>query len=61
MQMIEKIHEIFKKEKVNLYLRPYEMIVTSHSSGIIEYIPDTLSIDALKKKVGWYTNLWDFY
>ena len=40
----------FTNKGLALYLRPYEIFVTSSSSGIIEYIPDTISIDALKKK-----------
>ena len=30
-------------------LRPYEIVITSHSSGLIECIPNTVSLDALKK------------
>ena len=29
--------------------RPYDIVATSHDAGIIEAIPDTVSIDALKK------------
>ncbi len=35
MQMIEQISKIFKKAKLNIFLRPYEIIVTSANSGII--------------------------
>eukprot|EP01017_Pseudomicrothorax_dubius_P051338 TRINITY_DN9863_c0_g1_i1.p1 TRINITY_DN9863_c0_g1~~TRINITY_DN9863_c0_g1_i1.p1 ORF type:complete len:416 (-),score=65.38 TRINITY_DN9863_c0_g1_i1:17-1264(-) len=52
MQIISRIHRIFKKAALSLYLRPYEILVTSANSGIIEFIPNTLSIDALKKKYG---------
>lgn len=39
MQVIEQISKIFKRGKLNLYLRPYEIIVTSVNSGIIgEYL-----------------------
>jgi len=30
-------------------LRPYDIYVTSSSSGLIEFVTDTVSIDALKK------------
>jgi len=33
-----------------LYLRTYEMIVTSHNSGFLEFCTETISIDALKRK-----------
>ena len=51
MQLIKKFDEIFKKENLPLQLHPYEIVITSSSSGIIEYLPDTISIDALKKKL----------
>lgn len=41
--------EIFEKEDIPLFLRPYEIIVTSSNSGIIEYIPDSVSLDYIKK------------
>lgn len=31
-------------------MRPYEIFITSSNSGIIEFIPDTVSLDGLKKK-----------
>jgi phosphatidylinositol 4-kinase len=34
----------------NIYLRPYEIFVTGSTSGILEFVPDTVSIDYLKKK-----------
>jgi phosphatidylinositol 4-kinase len=49
MQLIKKYDEIFKSENIPLKLHPYEIIITSNSSGLIEFIPDTISFDALKK------------
>ena len=51
MQLIKKYDEIFKNENLLLKLHPYEIIITSESSGLIEFIPDTISFDALKKKL----------
>ena len=51
MQLIQKYDEIFKSENLPLKLHPYEIIITSNSSGLIEFIPDTISFDALKKKI----------
>ena len=48
MQLIKKFQEIFKTAGLPLKLRPYEIVITSSSSGLIEYLPDTLSIDAIK-------------
>ena len=51
MQLIKKYDQIFKSENIPLKLHPYEIIITSNSSGLIEFLPDTISFDALKKKL----------
>lgn len=35
MQLMMQINKIFKKAELNIYLRPYDIIVTSANSGII--------------------------
>ena len=50
MQLIKIMDDIFKKARINIQLKTYEIVITSKSSGIIEYINDSISIDALKKK-----------
>ena len=50
MQIIRKFKEIFEKEGGSHYVRPYEIIVTSPDSGILEFVTDSISIDGLKKK-----------
>lgn len=50
MQIIYKMNEIFIKAGTPLRLRPYEILVTSASSGIIEFLANTSSIDGIKKK-----------
>ena len=42
-------------------LRPYEILITSSTSGLIEYLPNTISIDALKKKLPPGANLNIFF
>lgn len=49
MQIITKFQEIFSEASLNLYLHPYEIIVTSPNSGILEFVADSISIDGLKK------------
>ncbi|EGR27387.1 phosphatidylinositol 4-kinase, putative [Ichthyophthirius multifiliis] len=61
MQLIQKFSEIFKNANIPLYLRPYEIIVTSPNSGFIEFLPNTLSLDYIKKHVPNYNSLNDFY
>ena len=61
MQIMIKFKEIFDKAGVNLYIRTYDIIVISANSGIIEFVPDTVSIDGLKKSYEGYTTLCDFF
>ena len=57
MQLIKMISDIFIKSNLNLFLRTYEIIITSRNSGLIEFIPDAISIDSLKKKTGVDLNI----
>jgi phosphatidylinositol 4-kinase B len=45
MQIIRTLQSIFEKASLKIYLRPYDILVTSCSTGFIEFIPDTISID----------------
>ena len=53
MQLIKCFSDIFKKADIPLKLKTYEIIITSANSGLIEFIPNTISIDALKKNRLW--------
>lgn len=50
MQLMKRFHQIFREANLSIYLRPYEIFVNSASSGMLEFIPDTISLDGLKKK-----------
>ena len=53
IQLMKRLKQIFIEGGVNtrdIYLRPYEIFVTGQESGLIEFVPDTNSIDYLKKK-----------
>lgn len=48
---MKRLQLIFDKvENLPIFLRPYEIFVTSSNSGFLEFIPDTCSVDYLKKK-----------
>ena len=47
---MKRMQKIFKEAHLSIYLRPYEIFITSASSGMVEFVPDTTSIDSLKKK-----------
>ena len=59
MQLIKLMDNIFKKAEIPLYLRTYKIIITSRNSRLIEFIPDSISIDGLKRKAN--TDLNTFY
>ena len=51
MQLIQFFDKIFKKENSKLKLHPYEILITSSSSGLLEFLNNTSSIDGIKKKM----------
>ena len=62
MKVITKFRDIFVNAGLRLYLRPYEIIVTSESSGILEFVTNGISIDELKKKnAESFVSLFEFY
>lgn len=50
MQLISQIDQIFKKKKLNIWLKAYEILATGKDCGLIEFLSDATSIDAFKKK-----------
>ena len=57
---MKRLKEIFSEvNNLNIYLCPYEIIVTSSTSGFIETVNDSASIDSLKKK--FPNNEWNLY
>ena len=62
MQLIKFFDKIFKEEKIPLHLRPYEILITSSNSGLIEFLENTASIARIKKKMPTSSkNLFLFY
>ncbi|KAF0682459.1 Aste57867_25411 [Aphanomyces stellatus] len=60
-QLIAQCHKIFMDAHLPLSLRPYAVLATSATCGLIEAVPDTVSLDSLKKNDPDYTTLFDFY
>lgn len=52
MQLISQFDQIFKQKKLDLWMKPYEILATGQRCGIIECATDALSIDSIKKKMG---------
>ena len=51
MQLIKKFNQIFINANIPLKLHPYEILITSSSSGLLEFLHNTNSIDNIKKNI----------
>lgn len=49
MQLIFKMKEIFEQAKLKVFIKPYEIIVLSENSGLLEFVENSISIDQMKK------------
>jgi len=61
MQLITAFDTIFQEERLPLWLRPYEVLVTSDRTALIEFVPNTASIHAIKSKSPPGSSLRDHY
>ncbi|OII77950.1 phosphatidylinositol 3- and 4-kinase family protein [Cryptosporidium andersoni] len=50
-QLLQQFDGIFRSNNLPLWLYPYEVLVVGAHGGFIEYIPDTFSIDGLKRRL----------
>lgn len=60
-QMIALMHHLLLDGNVDFWLRPYDIIAFSDDSGVLEAIPDTLSLDGLKKTHPQFGSLNEFF
>lgn len=60
-QLIYRMAAILSREKVPVWLCPYEIIALTESGGIIEAIPDTISLDSLKRNDPHFRGLKYFF
>ena len=60
-QLINEFRQIFKFEKVKCWVYPYEIIATGTDVGIIEVVPNSISIDQMKRKSKNNISLREFY
>lgn len=49
MQLIGLFRDIFAKENIKIWMRPYQIVPYSSDSGLIEFIDDTRTISYLKE------------
>ncbi len=60
-QLINEFYQIFQLEEVDIWLKPYEILSTGHNVGLIECVPNSVSLDQLKRKSKNINNLSQFY
>jgi phosphatidylinositol 4-kinase len=60
-QLLFLMNQILIEGEVQCWLRPYGIIAMSPDSGLIEAIPDTVSMDVLRRSVPNYSTLRTFF
>lgn len=60
-QLIYRMASILAHEKVPVWLCPYEIIALTDRGGIMEAIPDTISMDSLKRNDPHFVSLANFF
>ncbi|XP_073060664.1 LOW QUALITY PROTEIN: phosphatidylinositol 4-kinase beta 1-like [Primulina eburnea] len=61
VQLISHFYDIFQEAGLPLWLRPYEVLVTSSYTALIETIPDTASLHSIKSRFPNIPSLRDFF
>jgi phosphatidylinositol 4-kinase len=49
-QLIQEMHNIWQQERLDLWVYNFRILVTSNQGGLIETIPNTISVHSLKKQ-----------
>lgn len=60
-QLLREFQHIFRAARVPVWVRPYDILATDPDGGLIEAMPDTISIDALKRGDPHFTTLDDWF
>lgn len=60
-QLIYKMSAILAREHVPVWLCPYEIVALTEGGGLIEAIPDTISLSSLKKNDTNFSSLKGFF
>jgi phosphatidylinositol 4-kinase B len=60
-QLIQRMAFILARERVPVWLCPYEIIAITDRGGIVECVPDTISLDSLKRNDPYFVDLNTFF
>uniref|UniRef100_A0A7S0ZJ17 1-phosphatidylinositol 4-kinase n=1 Tax=Timspurckia oligopyrenoides TaxID=708627 RepID=A0A7S0ZJ17_9RHOD len=61
MQLIRQFQWIFQTENVDVTLRPFNIICVNADAGLVELVPNAVSLHALKKRVPNFTSLRNYF
>eukprot|EP00871_Galdieria_phlegrea_P005170 jgi/Galph1/5654/GphlegSOOS_G4273.1 len=61
LQLISQFRNIFREENLSLWVRPFTVVCLSSDSGLVETLPDAVSLHALKKRTPNFTTLLDYF
>eukprot|EP00198_Chlamydomonas_reinhardtii_P002058 XP_001691394.1 smilar to phosphatidylinositol 3- or 4-kinase [Chlamydomonas reinhardtii] len=61
LQLIKVFGDIFREAGLPLWVRPYEVLVTSNRTALIEMVPNTLSLHTIKSRSPPSTSLSDHF
>lgn len=53
MQLISHFHHIFELEQLPLRLHPYRILSTGSTTGLLELVQNSMSLDGIKKTPGF--------
>ena len=59
--MISKFKDIFDLHGLKLWLKPFNIIATCEDGGLIQTVPDSISIDKLKKSCPQFATLKQYF
>ncbi|KAK4534240.1 hypothetical protein CDCA_CDCA01G0265 [Cyanidium caldarium] len=61
VQLVDQMLRIFEEECLPLWLRPFTIVCVSHDAGLVETIPDAVSVHSLKKRTPGFVSLRDYF
>lgn len=59
--MISKFKDLFDSQKLKLWLKPFNIIATCNDGGLVQTIPEAVSIDKLKKTYTQFPDLRSYF
>jgi len=59
--MVSKFKDVFDSAGLKIYLKPFYIIATCEDGGLIQTIPDAISIDKLKKSCPQFSTLKQYF